>query len=86
MYRLQLSREKQKDLDRLRGHLWERVRDALIALRENPRPENCVKLRGGLDAYRIRVGDWRVLYEVDDGAKTVTIRRVRHRRDVYRNL
>jgi mRNA interferase RelE/StbE len=73
-------------VDRLRGGTWERVRDALLALREEPRPKGSRKLRGGTDTYRIRVGDYRAVYDVDDGEQQITILRVRHRRDVYRDL
>jgi len=54
-------------------------------LAANPRPPGCRKLQGsGRDDYRLRVGNYRVLYEVDDKARAVRIMRVRHRRDVYR--
>lgn len=86
MYRLLLASSARKDVDRLRGGTWERVRDALLALREEPRPKGCSKLRGGTDTYRIRVGDYRAVYDVDDGEQQITILRVGHRRDVYRDL
>jgi len=47
-----------------------------------PRPKGCVKL--GTGAWRIRVGDIRVLYDIDDKAKTVEVLRIKHRRDIYR--
>ena len=53
-----------KDLDRLQENLWQRVRDALFGLRYDPRPPNCKKLSTG--AYRIRIGDYRAIYDVDD--------------------
>ena len=84
MYRIYLDGRAQKDLDRLPGNTLRRVLEALTALRENPRPLGCMKLRGSEDAYRIRVGDYRVLYSVDDGAQTIRVWRVRHRREVYR--
>lgn len=86
VYRLRLTSSARKDLDRLRGGTWERVRDALLALREEARPKGCRKLHGGSDTYRIRVGDYRAVYDVDDDAEQVTILRVRHRRDAYRSL
>ena len=84
MYRIYLDGRAQKDLDRLPGNTLRRVLEALTALRENPRPPGCTKLRGSEDAYRIRVGDYRVLYSIDDGAQTIRVWRVRHRREVYR--
>jgi len=86
VYRLRLANRAQKDLDRLQGRAWERVRDALIGLRDDPRPHGGTKLRGGADTFRIRVGNYRVLYDVDDSRETITVLRVRQRRDAYRGL
>ncbi len=79
---LKLGPRAQRDLDRLRGAIWERVRDALLVLAQIPRPKGCIKLSTG--AWRIRVGDIRVLYDIDDKAKTVEVLRIKHRRDIYR--
>lgn len=81
-YRLVLSPRAQRDLDRLTDEIWIRVKDALINLTRIPRPMECVKLHTG--AWRIRVGDIRILYDIDDKAKTVEVLRIRHRRDIYR--
>jgi mRNA interferase RelE/StbE len=54
-----------------------------MMLAENSRPPGCKKLRGYKDHWRIRVGDWRVLYVIDDAAKHVSITRVAHRREAY---
>lgn len=83
-YRLLRGSQAQWDLDRLRGATWERVRDALLMLTHTPRPKGCAKLRMG--AWRIRVGDIRVLYDIDDKGKTVEILRIGHRRDIYRRV
>jgi mRNA interferase RelE/StbE len=74
-----------KDLDQLQGETWQRVRDALMALRDDPRPHGYTRLRGEV-GYRIRIGDWRATYDIDDQNRVVTILRVRHRRDIYRKL
>lgn len=58
--------------------------EAVETLAETPFPFGSQKLAGSEHTYRIRVGDYRVLYEVLTGAKTVEIQRVRHRKDVYR--
>jgi mRNA interferase RelE/StbE len=55
----------------------------ILALADNPRPAGCKKLKGYKDQWRMRVGDWRVLYIIDDAAGLVTITRVAHRREVY---
>jgi mRNA interferase RelE/StbE len=85
MYRLLIKPSAERDLDRLRGEMWQRVKEAILALRADPRPTGCKKLAGG-KGWRIPIGDYRALYDIDDDAQTVTILRVRHRRDVYRNL
>jgi mRNA interferase RelE/StbE len=53
------------------------------ALRLTPRPAGCKKLKGYKDQWRVRVGDWRVVYIIDDPAKLVSITRIGHRREVY---
>ena len=84
-YRVEIARSAERDLRRLSTELFERVAVKLGALAENPRPPGCEKL-AGLEGYRIRVGDYRVLYEVDDTKRTVFVARIRHRREVYRKL
>ncbi len=53
-------------------------------LANNPRPSGCRKLQGSEDAFRIRVGDYRIIYTVNDAVLILAIERVRHRREVYR--
>ncbi len=54
-----------------------------MALAGDPRPRGCKKLEGYRDHWRIRVGDWRVVYIIDDAARVVTVTRIAHRREVY---
>ncbi len=63
---------------------FHRIIPHIKALAENPRPANCRKLTGSKNDWRIRIGDYRVLYEIDEKAKAVRIMRVRHRREIYR--
>jgi len=63
-----------------------RVDAAILALADNPRPAGCVKLSGLSDLWRIRVGDYRVVYEIRDRQLIVLIVGVAHRREIYRNL
>jgi mRNA interferase RelE/StbE len=86
VYQLLLDSRAQRDLDRLKGSAFQRVCDALAGLRAAPRPAGCKKLRGVADAYRIRVGDYRIVYEVQDAAGIVKVRRVQHRKDICREL
>lgn len=85
MHEVVLAAQAERDLKRLPAALFRRVIAAVRALAATPRPPGARKLHGsGRDDYRIRVGDYRVLYEVDDAACTVRIMRVRHRREAYR--
>ena len=82
-YSLEIKHSAQRELDALDNTLFVRIDRKILALADNPRPAGCKKLRGYKDQWRIRVGDWRVVYLIDDEAKLVTITRVAHRREVY---
>lgn len=69
---------------KLASSIQDRVIEAVEKLAKAPRPSGCKKLAGSEDTYRIRVGDYRVIYTVDDVILIVAIERVRHRREVYR--
>ena len=84
MYRVFLERAAEKQLKQLSAKLHNRVIVAVQALAKNPRPPGCRKLTGTDSDWRIRVGDYRVVYEIDDAAHEVRINRIRHRREVYR--
>ena len=83
MYELQILRRAQRSLARLPEREYERVRDAIRTLADEPRPPGCRKLTGR-DGWRIRIGQYRVIYEIDDAARIVTVLDIGHRRDVYR--
>jgi mRNA interferase RelE/StbE len=84
MYRVLLERAAEKDLARLSSEIHDRVIAAIQALTPNPRPSGCRKLAGSKNDWRIRVGDYRVIYEIADEICVVRVNRVRHRREVYR--
>ena len=77
-----MLRRAQKALAELPKGDYERVRDAMMALSEEPRPSGCKKLVSR-DGWRIRQGNYRVIYEVDDVSRQVLVLDVGHRRDVY---
>jgi mRNA interferase RelE/StbE len=80
-----LSRRVDKFLAGLRSaNLYRRLRDAIDELAENARPSGCVKLAGEPDLYRIRVGDYRIIYQVNDPELTVLVLAIGHRREIYR--
>ena len=84
MYRVFLERAAEKQLKQLSAKLHDRVIAAVQELTENSRPTGCRKLTGAKNDWRIRVGDYRVVYEIDDAAQEVRVNRIRHRREVYR--
>lgn len=82
-YTVILKRSAEKELDRLPAQVHGRITRKLLELEDNPRPRGVQKLQGQ-DRHRIRIGDYRVLYIIDDRAQTVEIVAVGHRREVYR--
>jgi mRNA interferase RelE/StbE len=84
MYRVLLERAAERDLVRLSSEIHDRVIAAIQGLARNPRRSGCRKLAGSKNDWRIRVGDYRVIYEIADEIRVVRINRVRHRREVYR--
>lgn len=84
MYEILIERRAEKDLRRLAAEIFQRLIAAIQALADDPRPDGCKKLTGSENDWRIRVGDYRVLYEIDDKNQIVRILRVRHRREAYR--
>lgn len=84
MYRLLIERSAERDLRQLPSQIHDRLVRAIQALAANARPAGSRKLEGSRSDWRIRVGDYRVVYEVVDAAREVRINRVRHRREVYR--
>jgi mRNA interferase RelE/StbE len=83
MYRVILPNSVQKEIDRLPDEVARRILDRLGELAREPRPRDVKKLKGR-KAWRIRVGDYRVIYEIDDRERRVVIIVAGHRRDVYR--
>ena len=82
-YQVSLKRSAEKELEALPGNIRERIVLRLLALEENPRPSGVKKLQGQ-ESYRLRAGDYRILYAIDDQSKKVTVLAIGHRREVYR--
>lgn len=84
MYNIVVSRSAEKDLERLPATVIKRVSKAIDDLTEQPRPVGSKKLKGADEnLWRIRIGDYRVIYLIADEIQIIDIRRVRHRKDVY---
>lgn len=74
------ERERRKLDDQIRR----RINEALLSLEAAPRQPGVIKLRNAENEWRIRVGDYRIIYEIDDDERLVTVLRIRHRREAYR--
>ena len=84
MYKVLIMESARKQIRSLPNNEISVMMDAARSLAENPRPYQSKKLVGTIDQYRLRKGDYRILYTIDDRIKEITIFRVRHRRDAYR--
>jgi len=83
-YQVHIAPAAQREFKRLPSEVVRKVDTAMLDFERNPRPHGCTKLEGSEHEYRVRVGDYRILYVIDDKARLVTIAHVRHRRDAYR--
>jgi mRNA interferase RelE/StbE len=84
VYRVVVERSAEKDLKRLSSEIRSRAVTAIRLLAENPRPVGSRKLAGTENDWRVRVGQYRIVYEIADLIRIVRITRVRHRGEVYR--
>ncbi|MEI2580747.1 type II toxin-antitoxin system RelE family toxin [Scytonema sp. PRP1] len=84
-YQVELTKKASKQLAKLSEDIQQRIKIKVQELAENPRPSGVVKLENSDNKYRIRVGNYRVLYEIQDDLLIVSVIRVGHRREVYNN-
>ncbi len=84
MYTIIIKESAQKQLKKLGLRQIERIEKSILALSEQPRPSGCVKIVGSSSIYRIRIGNFRVVYEIHDKQLTVYIFDIDNRKDVYR--
>jgi mRNA interferase RelE/StbE len=85
-YAIEFRPSARKAIGRLPNNVFGRIAPKIDALADDPRPPRCVKLVGHDALYRVRVGDWRIVYAVDDDRRVVTVTIVAHRRESYRGL
>ena len=83
-YEIIIKPTAEKSLDSIPRSTRRRIADALEGLRDDPRPAGVVKLAGTENLWRIRIGNYRVVYGIDDDRLIVLVLRVAHRKDVYR--
>ncbi len=82
-YKVSLTLRARRETRRLDRQILARIAKAIDSLVENPRPPGCLKVKNKENLWRIRVGDWRIGYEIDDAARIVTVVTVGHRREFY---
>ncbi|MDZ7886556.1 MAG: type II toxin-antitoxin system RelE/ParE family toxin [Mycobacterium sp.] len=83
-YSIEIETSAAKQIARLQRGEQVRVAKAIKELAADPRPSGCTKLSGTTSSYRVRVGNYRIVYMVEDAIRVVTVTRVGHRREVYR--
>ncbi|MBW4445766.1 MAG: type II toxin-antitoxin system RelE/ParE family toxin [Spirirestis rafaelensis WJT71-NPBG6] len=83
-YTIVISKSVQKQIDNLPNDVAPRVIEKIQNLASEPRPDGIVKLKGSDNEYRIRIGDYRVRYEINDESQLVQILQCKHRKDVYK--
>jgi len=83
-YTITFARSARKELERMDRKLGLRILDKIETLSAAPRSPGCKKLQGEDNLWRIRIGDYRVIYSIDDKQKIVDVSAVRHRREIYR--
>ena len=82
-YSLDIKQSARKELDALDDALFNPIDRKILTLADNPRPVVCKKLKGYKDQWRVRAGDYRVIYSIDTAKTTVTVTHVAHRREAY---
>lgn len=83
-YEIRIMPAAQKEIDRLPQRARERVEAAIVSLADNPRPVGSKKLRTLKDTYRVRVGNYRIIYQVFDDELVILVVTVGDRKDIYR--
>lgn len=82
MFEVQINKTLVKFIEKLNEPNYTRIKEAILGLAEKPRPSGCLKLQGR-EAYRIRIGNYRIIYQIDDTIKIVSIVDIGHRKNVY---
>ncbi len=82
-YTLEIIRRAERALEDIPERSEVHLREAILRLAENPRPAGCQKIQGRRNVYRIRVGDYRVIYTIEDKQRFVLVLEIGHRREIY---
>lgn len=82
-YKVELTQSAKREVGHLRNPILKRVIAALQDLSANPRPRGCRKLSGHESKFRVRAGDYRIIYEIREAGRLIMVYRIRHRSDAY---
>jgi mRNA interferase RelE/StbE len=85
-YRVEIKRDPEKIMRRLPKDLLKRIRAAIRALADEPRPPGCARLKGHASLWRVRVGNWRIIYVIEDDLLIVLVVQISTRGGAYRDL
>ena len=85
-YKIEFKKSVLKEIRRIPNAMLRRIHEAIYELRENPTPHGCTNVRGYEDHYRIRIGQYRVIYRVASKIQIITVIKIGHRGDVYRRM
>lgn len=83
MYKIFILPQAQKDLDNLQTKTFKQIKNKILLLPQNPRPFGCLKLTAE-EGYRLKTGDYRILYRIDNKQKIIFIYRIKHRKEAYK--
>jgi len=86
MYEIVYDRKVPRVLDKIPQDDVRKIREEIHRLKENPRPHGCKKLKGMTGLYRLRSGDYRIVYFIEENKVKILIVSVKHRKDVYRDM
>ncbi len=84
--RILVAKQAKKDLKKLPSKIYQRIKETILLLANNPFPPNSKKLRDEEGFYRIRVGDYRLVYQLDLKERIIIVTKIKHRKDVYRDF
>ena len=86
MYTLLIERHAEKGFKKIFKNISNKLIIKIKSLKDNPKPSGCRKITGSENDYRVRIGDYRVIYEIDEKNKQIIILAVGHRKDIYRDI
>lgn len=83
-YSIVISKSVQKQINNLPSEIQKRIFEKIQSLKDNPRPDGIIKLKNCDREYRVRVGNYRVRYEINDEDRIILLLQCKHRKDIYR--